>query len=201
MKLNLINESSACFCPFSQFNQWFSIALDSEFPEPNAAVLSTSSYSGQPTARVILVKDFSINGFVFYTNYESRKGLDLQLNPKASLLFYWPILKCQVRIQGIVKKISSKDSDFYFRNRPVESRINAIASFQSKPVKLENLEEKVRKLSQLYKDNPPRPSYWGGFCLVPNLFEFWQEGKARLHNRIVYIYQDKKDWKISRISP
>ncbi len=195
------NESIALTSPFDQFSEWFSTASKHQVIEINAAILSTSNQKGQPSSRIILIKEFNIDGFVFFTNYESQKGQDLQRNPKAALLFFWPCIKRQVRIQGNVEKISSKHSNDYFQSRPLESRISALASSQSKTVDLKNLQKKVKEIREIYIDNPPRPDYWGGYRLVPNLFEFWQEGKHRLHDRLVYSPKGRKNWKITRLSP
>jgi pyridoxamine 5'-phosphate oxidase len=195
-----LSEQSVNKNPFILFEQWFDKALKSGFKLPNAMTLATSK-KGRPSARVVLLKGFDEAGFVFYTNYKSRKGKELEKNPYAALLFYWDKLDRQVRIEGKVKKVSKQESEKYFATRPYESRLGAWASNQSSVIKdraaLDNLFANYMKK---YPDSVPLPKYWGGYRLKPDLFEFWQGQKNRLHDRIMYT-RKKKSWKIQRLAP
>ena len=192
--------------PFLQFETWFQEAVSAQTLEPNAMVLATVS-EGKPSARVVLLKGLNREGFVFFTNYTSRKGLELAENPHAALCFNWLDLQRQVRIEGVVQKISEADSDAYFNSRPFGSRIGAWASPQSEII--ENraiLEENLAKLTQKYENTEgvsdvPRPSHWGGYVLLPTLIEFWQGRSSRLHDRICYQKTEKGDWKMVRLAP
>ncbi|MFN3872341.1 MAG: pyridoxamine 5'-phosphate oxidase [Ignavibacterium sp.] len=186
--------------PFKQFSEWFEEVLNSNVYEPNAMILATAS-DNKPSARVVLLKGFDENGFKFYTNYNSRKGQELSVNPNAALLFYWMELERQVRIEGRIEKLSREESLEYFNSRPLESRYGALASNQSEIIpNREYLEKKFSELKEKYGDNPPMPGNWGGFILIPNLFEFWQGRPSRLHDRIVYE-RTESNWKIYRLSP
>ena len=186
--------------PFRQFENWFDEILKSNIYEPNAMILATT-LNNLPSARVVLLKGFSDNGFKFFTNYHSRKGKELERNNNAALLFYWMEFERQVRIEGIVEKISKEESLEYFNSRPIESRYGALASNQSEVIPdREYLEKKFTKLKEQYGDNPPMPENWGGFILKPSLFEFWQGRPNRLHDRIVYE-KVPNGWKIYRLSP
>ncbi|AFH48954.1 pyridoxamine 5'-phosphate oxidase [Ignavibacterium album JCM 16511] len=186
--------------PLRQFEIWFEEVFKSNIYEPNAMILATSS-GNKPSARVVLLKGFDERGFKFYTNYNSRKGRELTSNPNAALLFYWMELERQVRIEGRVEKLSKEESLEYFNSRPLESRYGALASNQSEVIpNREFLERKFFELKEKYGDNPPMPESWGGFLLIPELFEFWQGRPGRLHDRIVYE-KSEKSWKIYRLSP
>lgn len=187
--------------PIRQFTTWLDQALDAKLPEPNAMTVSTVDADGRPASRILLIKGVDERGFVFYTNYESRKGHELAANPYTSLLFYWIELERQVRIDGRVEKTSAEESDAYFASRPLGSRIGAWVSHQSEVI--ENraaLEAREREISAKYGENPPRPPHWGGYRVVPDTVEFWQGRPSRLHDRIHYTRADG-GWKIDRLSP
>ncbi len=198
---NVLLETEAAASPFEQFKRWFDEALAARVPEPNAMTLATVDARGQPAARIVLIKGFDEHGFTFFTNYESRKGKDLIANPRAGLLFFWQPLERQVRIEGVVEKVSADESDAYFHSRPVGSRIGAWASRQSQPVTREVLEARNREFTERYGETPPRPEHWGGYRLMPTRFEFWQGRPSRLHDRLTYVPDDKQNWKIDRLSP
>jgi len=188
--------------PFKQFGIWYDEAFESITGEPNAMVLSTSGADGNPSSRVVLLKGFSDDGFVFYTNYSSRKGNNLAENPFAALLFFWGELERQIRIEGSVEKISKEESLKYFSSRPRLSQIGALASEQSKPVANRAvLEEKFHNLDKEFEGNEiPLPEHWGGYLVKPEYFEFWQGRRSRLHDRISYR-MESGIWKIERLSP
>jgi len=187
--------------PFCQFEKWFSDSLKCGFLDPNAMTVATSGKDGKPTARVVLLKSFDEKGFVFYTNYKSRKGKELEQNPFACLLFYWDKLDRQIRIEGKIEKVSTEESAKYFSTRPYKSRLGAWASNQSSVIESRNVivREFIKYLLKFGK-NVPLPNYWGGYRMVPNIFEFWQGRPNRLHDRIQYTLQ-KKGWKIERLAP
>jgi pyridoxamine 5'-phosphate oxidase len=162
--------------------------------------LATVDAGGQPSARIVLIKGFDERGFTFFTNYESRKGLDLQAEPRASLLFFWQPLERQVRIEGVVEKVAGDESDAYYHSRPAGSRIGAWASRQSQPITREELEAREREFRERFGEQPPRPPHWGGYRLKPTAFEFWQGRPSRLHDRLRYV-ADGQAWKIERLSP
>jgi pyridoxamine 5'-phosphate oxidase len=197
---NVLLESNAAASPFDQFSVWFDQALAAKVPEPNAMTLATVDERGWPSARIVLVKGADDRGFVFYTNYESRKGRELAANPRASLLFFWQPLERQIRIEGRIEKASAEESDAYYNSRPLGSRIGAWASHQSQPVTRQELEDNTRKVEQQYGESPPRPRHWGGYRLVPDRFEFWQGRPSRLHDRLVYE-GGGKNWSMVRIAP
>lgn len=194
-------ESQAKASPFDQFEIWINEAIGLPVAEPTAMTLATSDASGKPTARIVLLKGYDSRGFVFYTNYESRKGTELAVKPQATLLFFWQPLERQVRIEGVVEKVSPQESDEYYHSRPLGSRIGAWASAQSRPVSIEDLQAKVDEVSQQYGENPPRPAHWGGYRVRPSYFEFWQGRPSRLHDRLAYQQNDDGQWTIERLSP
>ena len=187
--------------PFKQFSLWMDDVLKMNIVEPNAMVLSTSDENNFPSSRVVLLKELKDGEFIFYTNYESKKGHDLSVNPQASLLFFWRELGRQIRISGIVTKTNREESENYFSSRPYESRISAWASKQSSIIPGRKfLEDKFEEIKKEYEKVVPVPSFWGGFKLSPIRFEFWQGRENRLHDRIVYI-QNKDKWDMVRLSP
>jgi pyridoxamine 5'-phosphate oxidase len=185
--------------PYEQFGWWFEDISNTDFMEPNAMTLATATQSGRPSARIVLLKSFDENGFVFYTNYHSRKGREMEQNNQAALLFYWDLLERQVRIEGVIEKVHVNLSEEYFANRPYESRLSAIVSEQSEEIPsrqyLEDKLEEVRTSGVVQ-----RPIHWGGYILKANYFEFWQGRASRLHDRLVYVLE-KGAWKIKRLAP
>ena len=201
-KVGELLESSAPPEPWELFSSWFEIARKARILEPNAMILSTVRQDGQPTSRVVLLKDFDQSGLVFFTNYLSQKGVQLAHNPRASILFWWEPLQRQIRIEGEVVKIDEKDSDMYFQSRPYGSRLGAWISEQSQTIVDRTLLEKRQiEFEKKFADgNVPRPDHWGGYRLAPNKFEFWQGRSNRLHDRL--FYQMKQDsWTRVRLAP
>ena len=191
--------------PFRQFEVWLSEAIDEGMEEPNAMVLSTVAETGAPSARVVLLRGLSRSrrGFIFYTNYDSRKGREIAKNPQASLLFYWAKSERQVRVEGVISKIGRRQSEDYFASRPRESQIGAWASAQSSVIAdRRELEEKFVKLEKQFAGKRIAcPPNWGGYILRPDSFEFWQGGRNRLHDRLLYSRRGGSAWKIERLSP
>lgn len=188
--------------PADQFHQWLRLAIESEISEPNAMTLATCSARGIPSARVVLLKEVNPDGFVFFTNYLSRKGKELIENPVAALVFDWHEIERQVRVEGRVQKLSITDSDVYFNGRPREAQIGAWASAQSKMLKSR---EELDNLQLFYEGKfrngqVPRPSHWGGFSLLPTTIEFWQGRPGRLHDRLVY-HKTEEGWTLHRLAP
>lgn len=189
--------------PIKQFEHWFTDALHAHLNEPNTMTLATSGIDGKPSARIVLLKGFDQDGFVFYTNYLSNKGQDMTQNPQVALLFFWVELARQVRIEGTVEKISMERSETYFHSRPRGSQIAALASPQSQLIANRmQLENMCENLSQEYQDQTiPKPEHWGGYLVKPLQIEFWQGRQNRLHDRIVYQRKEEGKWKTSRIAP
>lgn len=189
--------------PINQFEHWWQQAIESKIIEPNAMTLATSSCDGVPSARIVLLKGLQKDGFIFYTNYESYKGQQLTENPKASIVFFWKELERQVRIVGLVKKISQQDSDAYFHSRPVGSQIGAIASPQSRVIQSRQwLDDQYKQVeNNSINNNVQRPDWWGGYIVNPVVIEFWQGRTSRLHDRIQYTLQQDATWKIERLAP
>lgn len=200
--LKELDETSAAKNPFQQFDQWFQDALTAGIRDANAMTLATASLDGRPAARIVLLKGADDLGFVFFSNYQSRKGTELTENPRAALLFFWPELERQVRIEGIVEIVSRLQSEEYFASRPMESRIGAWASRQSRIISGKSfLESEFKKYqNQFSSGSIPLPDYWGGYRLVPSKFEFWQGRPNRLHDRIEYLLVGST-WNIQRLSP
>jgi len=189
--------------PIKQFGGWYEEALRADLIHPNAFTLTTSTKEGRPSARVLLLKDYDGRGFVFYSNSESKKGSDLADNPFAAFCFWWGKLERQIRIEGRVKKVTQEEADAYFATRPRGSQIGAWASNQSTVIpKRELLEERVQEFESKFKDKDvPRPPYWNGYRLVPDLIEFWQGRDNRLHDRLRYSLQENGEWLIERLAP
>jgi len=202
-KQHSLSEADVAADPFTQFQQWWDQAIASEIDEVNAMTLATASNDGIPSARIVLLKGFSSKGFTFFTNYNSYKGKQLDENPKACLVFFWKELERQVRITGLIEKVSAAESDEYFNSRPQNSRIGAIASPQSEVIKDRSwLEERENELKQKFEQLPiQRPAHWGGYRVVPINFEFWQGRPGRLHDRIFYELQQDGGWTIQRLAP
>jgi pyridoxamine 5'-phosphate oxidase len=201
--LEKLEESEAADDPFAQFELWFADARAADLLEPNAMALATADAGGRPSVRMVLLKGFDQRGFAFFTNYESRKAVELRENARASLLFWWDRLHRQVRIEGRVEKVDAAESDAYFDERPRGSRIGAWASPQSRALpgraELERLEAEAR--SRFAEDAPiPRPPHWGGYRIAPERFEFWQGRRSRLHDRLCYRH-DGERWSRVRLAP
>ncbi|HEX2649320.1 MAG TPA: pyridoxamine 5'-phosphate oxidase [Burkholderiales bacterium] len=194
-------ESDAHADPFLQFERWFKEALEAKLPLANAMTLATVTKEGAPDARAVLLKGVDNGGFVFYTNYESRKGRQLAARPQAALMFLWTQLERQVRIEGRVEKVTADESDAYFKSRPAGARLSARASAQSERVSSRaQLEKAVESEKQKHGDNPPRPASWGGYRVIPERIEFWQGRENRLHDRLLYT-RGGGAWKIERLAP
>jgi pyridoxamine 5'-phosphate oxidase len=202
-KLQTLTEKEVSADPFQQFGQWWQEAIHSNLEEVNAMTLATASADGMPDARIVLLKGFDHNGFVFFTNYHSAKGQELLENPRASLVFFWAALERQVRISGLVSLTTEKVSNDYFNSRPEGSRIGALASPQSEVIEsrewLEENESRLKK--ELSGKMIPRPSHWGGYLVKPARIEFWQGRPSRLHDRILYTLQGNGHWTIERLAP
>lgn len=200
--LKTLDEQQVGRDPLQQFGLWMVEAIHAKVPEPTAMNLSTVDAGGRPSGRIVLLKGVDPRGFVFFTNYESRKGRDLAARPVAALTFMWKELERQVRIEGTVEKVSGAESDAYYETRPLGSRIGAWASPQSEAI--ENrawLEERLAALTKEYGEQPTRPEHWGGYRVMPERIEFWQGRLSRLHDRIVFTREEGGGWKIARLAP
>jgi pyridoxamine 5'-phosphate oxidase len=188
--------------PIQQFREWFDAALAAGIREPTAMTLATATRDGHPSARMVLLKGVDHRGFVFFSNYESRKGRELDENPHAALVFYWAPLDRQIRVTGRVSKIDGRESDAYFDSRPVGSRFSAAVSRQSQVIESrETLDRALEELKARYPGgSPPRPTYWGGYVVEPDEIEFWQQGDHRLHDRLRYR-RVGSDWHVDRLAP
>jgi pyridoxamine 5'-phosphate oxidase len=213
-KLASLEEADVASNPFDQFTRWWNDAVASQIDEVNAMTLATANAAGVPAARIVLLKGYNPNGFIFFTNYESDKGKNLAQNPRAALVFFWKELERQIRIEGTVEKVSGEESDRYFNSRPASSRIGAWASPQSAVI--ENrlvIEQNVERYSSIFaNDSIERPDHWGGYIVKPTSIEFWQGRSSRLHDRIRYVVENSAynaatdtrtdlNWKIERLAP
>jgi pyridoxamine 5'-phosphate oxidase len=198
-----LNEGDVAADPIAQFTRWFDEAVKAEVLEPNAMTLATATPDGAPSARVVLVKGVDERGFVFYTDYRSRKGEELAANPRAALVFYWGELERQVRVVGPVSRVSTAESERYYRSRPLKSRLGAWASEQSRVLPSRApLEARMQELTERHADgDPPLPAHWGGFRVAPTEVEFWQGRRSRLHDRLRYRRGEGGRWVIERLSP
>lgn len=200
--LNGLSEADVDPDPFTQFQTWFDQAVAARVPEPNAMTLATTGPDGSPAARIVLLKGVDERGLMFYTNYESRKAQELIAHPRAALIFYWPDLERQIRIEGGVEKTSAAESDAYFASRPRGSRIGAWVSPQSQVIAGRDvLDQRQREIEARFGDGDvPRPPHWGGFRVVPVMWEFWQGRPSRLHDRLRYTRSDR-GWTLERLAP
>lgn len=198
-----LDEKTVARDPLIEFQLWLDGAIAAGLPLPEATTLATSTKDGKPSARLVLLKQADERGFVFFTNYESSKARDLDENPFAALVFYWPQLQRQVRVEGTVARTSPEESDDYFKTRPRESQLGALASPQSKVVEnREVLERRFHELDELYRERAvERPAHWGGYRLAPQRIEFWKGRPGRLHDRILYERQADGTWTIKRLAP
>jgi len=197
-----LDEKDVSINPFDQFARWLAEAQTAETVEVNAMVLATATPAGRPSARVVLLRGFDERGFVFFTDYRSRKGEELETNPRAALAFYWGELERQVRIEGTAARTTLEESASYFRTRPMGSRLGAWTSYQSRPIgSREELEADLLEVERRFSGpEVPLPPHWGGYRVTPECFEFWQGRESRLHDRIRYL-RDGERWKIERLSP
>jgi pyridoxamine 5'-phosphate oxidase len=202
-KLKSFTETDANADAIKQFTAWWDDAVKSEIDEVNAFTFATATKDGNPSARIVLLKGFDKKGFVFFTNYKSHKGKILAENPNACMVFFWKELERQIRIEGIIEKVSAKESDEYFFSRPVASQVGAWASPQSEVISNRSvIEENVKKYEEQFATSPiTKPPHWGGYRLKPQLIEFWQGRPSRLHDRLQYTLQPNGEWKIERLAP
>ncbi len=198
-----LDERDVSHDPIVEFARWFAQAQEAQLPESNAMTLATATADGAPSARIVLLKAFDERGFVFFTDYRSRKGAELEANPRAALVFYWGELERQVRISGEVTLTSVEESERYFRSRPLGSRLGAWASHQSQVIAgRAALEKDLQEMGARYADGDvPLPPHWGGYRVVPDEIEFWQGRENRLHDRILYVLEGGRSWRVERLSP
>jgi pyridoxamine 5'-phosphate oxidase len=197
-----LRESEAPADPFGLFQGWYAEARDAGISQPDAMALATSTVEGKPSVRMVLFKGVDERGFVFYSNYESRKGGELEANPQAALAFFWSELHRSIRIEGSVVRVSEEESDAYFRTRALGSRLSAAASHQSSVITDRGvLERRVTELADEYGNDVPRPAYWGGYRVIPMAIEFWQGRENRLHDRLRYVRENDGAWRRERLAP
>ncbi len=200
--LDSLDEAALDPNPIRQFEHWFEQAIEAQLPDPNAMTLATVGLDNRPSARIVLLKGITQDGFTFFTDYRSRKAQELERNPQGSLVFYWAKLERQVRIEGIIKKTNESESDFYFDSRPLASRIGAWASEQSAVLQERAfLDERYAQYAAQFGEHPPRPAHWGGYQLTPVCCEFWQGRPSRLHDRVQYLRDLDNQWHITRLFP
>jgi pyridoxamine 5'-phosphate oxidase len=197
-----LDEAFADPTPYPLFARWYADAENANFPDYNALTLATSTPEGRPSARIVLLRGFDERGFAFYTNYESRKGRELDANPHAAMVFFWSLFQRQVRVEGAIVKQSAEESDYYFSNRPVGHRLGALVSPQSQVIPSRDfLEQRMEALTKEYQGlDVPRPEHWGGYRLVPSAIEFWQGRENRLHDRLRYR-ASASGWILERLAP
>jgi pyridoxamine 5'-phosphate oxidase len=198
-----LHETDVAANPFDQFRTWLDQALAAQLPQPLGMALATTTANGRPSNRMVLLRGFDERGFVFFTNYESRKAQELDTNPQAALVFYWAELDRQVRIDGHVERISAAESDGYFQSRPRGSRLGAWASPQSRIIASRDvLDHRMEELAAKYGEGDiPRPTHWGGYRVIPAVIEFWQGRSDRLHDRLRYRRLDDSSWRVERLAP
>lgn len=200
--LGSLEESEVASAPHKQFETWLNEAFVHQIPEPNAMTLATVGTNGRPSSRIVLIKGFDARGLVWFTNYQSRKGRELEENPFASLQFHWVELERVVRIEGRVEKVDEAESDAYYASRPLSSRIGAWASPQSEVINgRAPIVTKAAEYALKFGLNPPRPPHWGGYRLIPDYWEFWQGRASRLHDRMTYRLNDQGEWLKERLAP
>jgi pyridoxamine 5'-phosphate oxidase len=198
-----LNEEDVPSQPLALFQQWVEAAVDAQLAEPGAMTLATATADGVPSARMVLLRGFDERGLVFYTNYQSRKAAELDANPRAALVLFWATLHRQIRVEGTVERVSEQESDAYFQSRPRGSRLGAVVSPQSEVIAgRQVLDSRMADLLREYADREvPRPAHWGGYRVVPGLFEFWQGRDSRLHDRLRYRLDENRHWIIERLAP
>lgn len=201
-ELGELDESHAANQPLQQFAQWFEQALNAELPEPNAMTVATVGVDGHPSCRPVLIKGYDQRGIIWYSNYHSRKGRELEAHPFAALQFHWVEMERVVRIEGRVERLPAEESDRYFASRPLTHRIGAWASPQSEPIDGRSvIVTRAAEYGLRFGLNPPRPPHWGGYLLIPDYWEFWQGRPSRLHDRIAYRLQPDGSWQRQRLAP